>query len=1205
MDKTAIKNYAIWARNKLIADISYKASLIGITTEGIKNSLLQSIAGTELYDIGTNEPYAITGKEITQRKELSDTINTKAVSSNYQTAYQSVIEEVAYTWFNRLIAIRFMEVNDYLPSHIRVLSSESIEKNEPDIVTDPFDANMTFSEDEKKKISQLKDDNHIDELFKYLFVKQCNELSNSLPMLFEKTDDYSELLLNVPVTDHEGIVYHLIHDIPEENFDVNALDDNGNPIGQVEIIGWMYQYYNEERKNAVINIYKGVVKKEDIPAATQLFTTDWVVKYIVDNSLGRYWIERNPGSKLKNKLTYFVTPKDGSINYIDEKCSPKDIRVFDPCMGSGHFLVYAFEVLMQIYCECGYSERDAAISILENNLYGLDIDYRAFQLSYFALLMKARQYNRLALKTNSKINVYSIQESNGINRDQLKYFGNDLNALERNNAFNQINGLLDTFYDAKEYGSILHVDNYDWSLLQRFIQSISYKGQISFDSIGLEDIQKSLKELIKIGQVMSQKYDVVVTNPPYLNKMDVKLKEYVQSKFKDYSSDLFSVFMYRDFDYCKDNGYTGFMTPFVWMFIKSYERLRNVIISRKSIVTLIQMEYSAFEEATVPICTFVLKNRKSDSPSICFKLSDFKGGMEVQRQRVLEALNNKNCGYFYEAAQGNFSKIPGSPIAYWATFQIMKAFNEIKIEQIADVRQGIIPGNVDEFLRVWFEVSVVKTGFNHKNYQDIVNYGYRWFPYNKGGSYRRWYGNIQHVINMYDNGYDIKYSGKNNNYRLREPELYFKKAITWSKVGSGKFSARYMPEGCLFDIAGCCIFSLNDNLNYLLGMLNSKVAAEILKLISPTINYEVEHIKKIPIKIDTNIFRITDKLVMQNIKLSKEDWDSSETSWDFKYHPLLQETTVNRAYAAWKQICIDRFNTLKSNEEELNRLFIDVYDLQNELSPEEEDKEVSVRKASLGRDIRSLISYAVGCMFGRYSLDAEGLAYAGGDWDSSKYSTFIPDKDNVIPITDEQYLDDDIVGLFIAWLKKVYGEDTHEENLNFIAKALGVKGKTSSDVIRSYFLNDFFKDHCQTYSVTGSGKRPIYWLFDSGKQNGFKALVYMHRYNEDTIGKIRADYLHHIEQIYFGEVTRMQDTIDNSSSAHDVSIAQKRLEKLKKQIKECKEYDEKLGHLALDRTAIDLDDGVKVNYRKVQTGRDGKFYEVLADSKVIMAKDKD
>lgn len=1192
MNKTAIRKFAEWAREKLIEDIKYKAGIVGITENGIAEKLPQSTSDTYFYDVGTKDYTKISGIEIKQRDALVKAIQTKErCYKSYQEAFENVIEEVAYTWFNRLIAIRFMEVNDYLPSGVCVLSSENKAKKEPDLVTTPFDTDLEFTSYEQDRIIQLKDDNKLDELFRMLFIKQCNKLHDILPELFEKTDDYSELLLTISFTDPEGIIHHLINDIEDVDFRINdeMYTDDGKikADGQVEIIGWLYQYYISKKHDEIVNIYKGTVKKADIPAATQLFTTDWVVRYMVDNSLGRYWIERNPQSKLAEKLEFFVTPKNGEIQYVDEKISPTDLTFFDPCMGSGHILVYAFDVLMEIYREVGYSDRDAAVSIVENNLFGMDIDKRAYQLAYFAVMMKARSYNRRALTKGIYNNLAVVEESNSVD----KFICNGLTTDSEQNKIGEY--LVEAYKDAQEIGTLQTIEKKDYKEFVEYLNNIdSSAGQIDlFSTAWLNDTLPQMLQLAKQAEIMSNKYAVVCTNPPYMNKLEGQLKKFVVDNYKAYSGDLFSVFIYRNFDYCKVDGYSAFMTPFVWMFIKTYEALRTYIIDTKAITTLVQMEYSAFEEATVPICSFVLKNGRATEKTLCFRLSDFKGGMEVQKQKVLEAISDKNCGYLYGTEQSEFSKIPGSPVAYWVSEQLRKCFEfGLPLGNLAAPRQGMATTNNNLFLRQWYEVSASNIGFKYKNLEQTKDGRHRWFPYNKGGQFRKWYGNQDYVVNWYKDGKDLKeYTKDAPGGRMNNMEFYFHPSVTWSKISSGNFSTRFMPQGFIFDVAGCSIFSNEEEkLKYFLGFTNSCVVKYILSAISPTLNYEVEHIKKLPIVFNKSeeVKMLIDDLICN----SKNDWDSFETSWDFKKHPFVSYATnkVSISFEMWSKECNERFKQLKTNEEELNRIFIDIYGLQDELTPKVEDKDVTVRQADLQRDIKSLISYAVGCMFGRYSLDEDGLAYAGGEWDNSKYDTFIPDEDNCIPITDEEYFEDDIVGLFCAWLKKVYGEDTLEENLDFISKALGNKGKTNREVIRNYFLTDFIKDHIKTYQ-----KRPIYWLFDSGKQNGFKALVYMHRWNADTIGNVRVEYLHRIQRVYEKEIIRMQEIIDNSHDNKEISNATKRKEKLQKQIKETKDYDAKIAHLALSRIDIDLDDGVKVNYEKVQTA-DGKKMQILA-----------
>lgn len=1202
MNKTAIKNFAIWARNKLIADVSYDARLIGITEGGIAKPLPQSFGGTQFFDIGTAEPYSISGEAVRQRDKLIEDIQQKEKDTDYKTAYQYVIEEVAYTWFNRLIAIRFMEVNDCLPSHIRVLSSES-GKLEPDLVTTPFDAKLPFTAEEEAQIFQLKQDNKLDEVFRILFLKQCNTLNEILPALFEKTKNYTELLLSLSVIDQDGVVYHLTHDIPEDDFNI----ERG---GQVEIIGWLYQYYNTEPKAAAF-AKNGKITKEEIPAVTQLFTPDWIVRYMVENSLGRLWVEGHPDCGLKENWKYYleeaqqepeVQVKLSEIRKEYSALNPEDIKLIDPCMGSGHILVYAFDVLMQIYESAGYSQRDAAKSILEHNIYGLDIDDRAYQLAYFAVMMKARQYNRRILNGENTCHVYAIQESNGINRAHLNYFGAGMDDIEKNAAKMQLEGLLDTLTDAKEYGSILNVESYNWDLLRRFVAAEDTAGQISMDSVGVEDTAEQLNRLIDIGETMARKYWVTCTNPPYAgtSNLSANVNNFVKKNYPDSKADLFAVFIERCRQMTGSNGFQAMITQHSWMFLSSFEKLREKMMLTET-VNMAHLGARAFEEIggeVVQTTSFVLKNINVDGyyGTYCRLIS----GTSQQSKEGMFLRGSHQ----YITDQNDFSVIPGQSIAYWLSKGMIEDFRQgISLGEVAFPKQGLATSNNDKYLRLWFEVDRSNFCTEALDLESAEQSLKKWFPHCKGGSFRKWYGNRDYIINWENNGDELRNDKK---AVVRNPELYFHEGFSYSDVSTGSYALRYYGTGFVFDSSGPMIFlNLQNKVHYnktkFLALMNSKVVNEILTFLCPTIHYTQSSVAKIP------LFEIENDCNGADIctVLSKEDWDSFETSWDFKKHPLLRKaSTISEAFTQWQAECDARFHQLKANEEELNRIFIDIYGLQDELTPEVEDKDVTVRKADLQRDIKSLLSFSVGCMFGRYSLDVEGLVYAGGEWDSSKYQSFIPDEDNVIPITDEEYLDDDIVSRLCAWLKAVYGADTLEANLDYIAKALGNKGSTSREIIRNYFLNDFFKDHCQTYSVTGSGKRPIYWLFDSGKQNGFKALVYLHRYTPDTIGNLRIDYLHKMQRVYESEINRMQDMMDHSGNAREVAAASKRKDKLTKQLKECREYDEKISHLALSRIELDLDDGVKVNYRKLQTAQDGKFYEVLADSKNIMAKQR-
>ncbi len=1244
MNKSAIKNFAIWARNKLIADISYRAGLIGITAEGISTALSQSTADTEFYDIGTDKPYSIAKEKIEQRRKLVEVIRRKEKDIDYKTAYKYIIEEVAYTWFNRLIAIRFMEVNDYLPSHVRVLSSDT-GKLEPDMVSSPFDTELEFTSKEEEQILKLKSDNRLDELFCMLFIKQCNALNALLPALFEKTADYTELLLNLSVIDRDGVVYKLVHDIDEDDFNV----EKG---GQVEIIGWLYQYYNTEPKAQVFGRPSGTkIRKEDIPAATQLFTPDWIVRYMVENSLGRLWVEGHPNDELKVNWKYYLEEAKQEVEVqekLDEirkeyaKLSPEDIKLIDPCMGSGHILVYAFDVLMQIYESAGYGQRDAAKSILKNNIYGLDIDDRAFQLAYFAVMMKARQYNRRILSGEYKPNLYAIQESNGINREQLKYFGVGLNEDEKEKALGQMTALLDTFIDAKEYGSILTVEQYDWELLERFVEGRDDAGQISMETVGLDDTAQELRQMIAQGKVLGEKYHVTVTNPPYMaiSNSSSKLNGYINTKYIGGKTDLFSIFIERCLKFATRSYYISMITMQSWMFLMSFEKIRHKLLDNE-ITGLLHLGARGFDEISgevVQTVAFVVQKIQLDGKYRGLYSRLISGNNEKEKETLF--LNQNNL---YISKGDNFKRIPQKLIAYWVSESTIKCFDYPTLGAVFTTREGMATADNDHFLRLWTEVNFNSITFDCITSKYAIEKKVKWVPYNKGGTERDWYGNNDYIVDWSNDGYEIKNNKDCKTGRIRSHnyngEYGFREGVTWSAISSGNLSVRYCQEGFLFDSKGAKGFIKNgsEDLMLVLGLLNSKISMQFLQFISPTLDFKVGDIVSIPFISDKKKnYNISD-IVKNLVSYSKIDWDTFETSWDFGANRLTKymsgmeyadipidqwQYRISEIYNSWKFDVEECFKLLKRNEEELNRIFIDIYGLQDELTPDVADKDITVHRIFDSKEdvpesmkgsayirtkkdeIVSLLSYFIGCMFGRYSLDTDGLAYAGGEWDETKYKRFKPDADNIIPIIDEEYLEDDIISRLCTWLKVVYGEETLEVNLDFIAEALGNKGNTSREVIRNYFLNDFFKDHCQTYSVTGSGKRPIYWLFDSGKQNGFKALIYLHRYNADTIGNLRIDYLHRMQRIYESEINRMQDTINNSTNAREVAAATKRKEKLTKQLKECREYDEKIAHLALSRIELDLDDGVKVNYKKLQTGVDGKFYEVLADSKNIMIKEK-
>ena len=1104
MNKKAIKEFATWARTELIERVKLRAERFGIVDDNAEPKL-DSFRG-----------YVFSDVEKKQRRTLAEKIA--------RDGYENVMEEVAYTWFNRFCALRFMEVNEYLPSRVRVFT-DSENNFKPQIVDEVRMVDLEGLDLDVVFDFQNKNDD--EGLFKYLIITQCNALNAVLPGMFQKIDDYTELLFPDNLRREESVVGKMIAMIP-----INDWKD------QVQIVGWLYQYYIYEKHEEVVDALHGkIIKKDEIPAATQLFTPDWVVRYVVDNTVGRYWLERNPKSKLLNSLEYFAAHKDGSWPLVDETIKPQELTVFDPCVGSGHMIVYAFDVLMNVYREAGYSDSEAAVEIVKNNLYGLDIDDRAAQLAYFGVMMKGRQYDKRFLKRGVQPNVFAIKETEEISEDVFEAF-----CKRRPDFTKGITALRQSLKNARETGALAHVSNVELDVILR-------SSEIN------EPPFADLKSMCKAASTICQRYCAVVTNPPYMNKFDAALKEYVNKNYKAFSSDLFSAVVYRCFDFCKENAYSGFMSPYVWMFIKSYEDLRQYVLSQKQIVSLIQMEYSAFEEAIVPLCSYVLQNRPACNKGLYFRLTEFKGGMEVQHTKYLEAINNKYCSYFYETSQENFSKIPGAPIAYW-----WKTFSLFELKKVGNYYESAGRNKTHDnnlYLRCWWEIS-------DRN---------RWQPYANGGQFRKWAGNDLDLVD---------WSAKAKDFYASHGGLYNQKyngrqGICWNLITSYKNGFRIKPFTHHYSSGAPTIVAINNNHDLLLlGYLNSIVATTILKIFNPTLNTTVGDALNLPFQIASEVE--ISKLVENSILLSQNDWNSYETSWDFHIHPLIKQNTnrLEKAYNRWESECSERFSQLKTNEETLNKIFIEIYGLKDDLTPEVDDKDVTVRKADKERDVKSLISYAVGCMFGRYSLDKQGLIYAGGDWDASQYKTFQADPDNVLPITDDDRFEDDVANRFFEFVRKVYGAETLEENLKFIADALGGSG-SPREIIRNYFLNGFYADHVKIYQ-----KRPIYWLFDSGKKNGFKCLIYMHRYAPDQLARIRTDYIHKLQQIYRRELDEIDDHLNATDEPKVVRALEKKRAKLTAQAEEVRKYEEKIHHLADQKIAIDLDDGVKVNYAKFQ-----------------------
>lgn len=1163
MDKEKIKNFAVNARKELIDSVRQRLANFGIDKTGIADELPISTAAVKYY---TNEHFPLKGKAIDWRKQIVSRLN-QDTNQEWNKKLSQFIDEVAYTWFNRIIAIRFMEVNDYLPSRTRVLSSEE-GRVEPDMLNHALEIEDDlggYSDEERVQITDAltsRKPAQLDKIFGMLFIKQTDELSNLLPGLFEKTSDYMKLLF-VPNYSN-GVIKQLIDEIPEEDFDVSK-------SGQVSIIGWLYQYYISELHDQVVNITgKKAVKKADIPAATQLFTTDWVVKYMVDNSLGKYYLERHPQSSIKDDLKYLLPAK---MELVQNGKQLIEYKFLDNAMGSGHVLIYAFDVFMKMYQEEGYSSREAVLLILENNLYGFEIDKRAYQLAYFAVMMKARQYDRRIFKRDIHLNLYLFKD--------LVLPSAFYDRLPQQIA-DELKETMADFSNATEYGSIMQINSHhDWDKLMATVNSIEPVEDLDID--GINRAKDNALQALNLMKLLTSKYEVVVTNPPYLNKFDKTLKKYLNNHYHDYSKDLFAVFVYHNQELLSNNGYAGFMTPFVWMFIKTYEPLRRIIINHVKIDSLIQMEYSAYEEATVPIDSFVLKKTHEDTIGTYIRLSNFKGGMDAQRDKVIKAIDNPNSDYLYHTDQDNFNKIPGSPIAYWTPIDVINGFDNKKLKDVSNTRLGMATASNTKFVRYWFEVNFHSIMFNASSREEAKNSHKKWFPYDKGGSFRKWYGNNELIVDWYNDGYEIR-NFKNSNGKIRSHnynlDFIFKPGITWSALTSGNLSVRYTSIGHIFDNAGSKLFA--NDIYGILGLLCSKVGNIYVNLLNPTMNIQPGTIGDLPYK---EADQSTKNLVKRSIQLAKQDWDSYETSYDFNKIPLL---LLDNDSGNLEDGCSDvisnnqnNHNHLKKLEELINAKYIDLYSF-SDLDPRENDDDVSIVLKNVLSVIKELLSYFIGCVFGRYSLNEPGLAYAGGDWNESAYTSFKPNQDNLILLTDRDYFGDerDIINRLKEFLRITFAPSSLNDNLHFIAKTLDPKkserGESDEQIIRNYFLNDFYKDHDKTYH-----KRPIYWQFNSGRNDGFKALMYLHRYNKDELAMVR-NYLHDLQAAYSNTIKFNDEQETKSSTAREKNQYRKDTVKLNKKVTEVIKYDEALQHQALAQVSIDLDDGVVVNHAKVQ-----------------------
>jgi type II restriction/modification system DNA methylase subunit YeeA len=1209
MNKNNLKSYAPQARRDFLRAVSDRAALLGLSPDVPARV---EVSGDVVIINGQAHPRSVA----VLRERLLERIK--------QESWEQFVEEIAYTWFNRFTALRFMELNGFLPHALRVLSNLDESKDEPEILEKAHTVELPGLA--RERVVELKlAANKEAELYRLLLVAQCNQLHAAMPFLFERINDETELLLPDNLLHSDSVIRKLVSEIDEEDW------------RQVEIIGWLYQFYISERKDEVMG---SVVKSEDIPAATQLFTPNWIVKYMTQNSLGRMWLQTYPDSGLRAKMEYYIEPAEKSdevkselAKLVSASINPEEIKILDPACGSGHILVEAYDLLKEIYRERGYSSRDIPRFILEKNLYGLDIDKRATQLASFALLMKARSDDRRILQDTPQLNVMAIEESAGLKAEELAgalfqvrsqpravpIVGEDnlwgdvssqgslmvaAAAIEEASGAGgvsreEIVDLLELFREGKTLGSLIRVPEEmarRLPAIRRIVEENLNSGELY-----AREAANTFLPFMRQAEVLAEKYDCVIANPPYMGGkgMNAELKAFAAKNFSDSKSDLFAMFIERNFELTKKDGFLGFMTPFVWMFISSFEEIRRQITTQKTILTLVRPEYHAFfDSAYVSICSFVMSNKARKTKGIFYDLSAFYGA-ELQPLKLLEAIKNPDCGWRFQASSEDFNKVPGVPIAYWLSDNLRAAFEKgNKLGEIAETRKGMVTANNDSYVRLWFEIPLNKIGFNYLSREEAKKEKRKWFPYLKGGNFRKWYGNYESVVNWENDGYLLRNSlhPKENrvlatNFNL---EYIFKPNINWGAVSSSDFAARFCENGALFDAGGSACFPSSHNIKTVLGFLNSTVSTKLLKALNPTVNYQAGNISDLPLMLTS--FSKVDTITAEAIAISRADWDSFETSWDFQTFALLHRDlkgpSVAESFSNWEHHCNANIKRMQELETENNRLFIEAYGLQDELTPEVPEEQITLARADASADTRRLISYAIGCMMGRYSLDEPGLIYAdsgGVGYNSLRYRTFAADADGIIPVTDLEWFDDDAANRFSEFIRRAWGDDTYGQNLAWIAAQLGAKsGEIPVETIRRYFSAQFFKDHMQTYK-----KRPIYWLFSSGKQKAFECLVYLHRYNESTLSRMRNEYVTPLMGKLAARIEHTTKERDDATTGSAKNKLQKQLDVLLKKQHELAAFDEQLRHYADQRIHIDLDDGVRANY--------GKFGTLLAEVKTIAA----
>ncbi|HDY7522247.1 TPA: BREX-1 system adenine-specific DNA-methyltransferase PglX [Vibrio vulnificus] len=1244
MNTNKLKAYAPKARLAFMEAVTKRAAFLGLYADRIAEMTIDG-------DSAVIEGRVFTRQQGQQRAQLVRRIEALGTNNGkfvLKDGFNQFINETAFTWFNRLTAIRYMEVNEYLDHGYRVLSNgENAKFGEGfEILGSAADVADELGLDKESIIDMVLAGNKEEELYRAILLGQCHQLSQAMPFMFEKLDDATELLLPDNLTKTDSILKDLVNDIPEDNWQ------------EIEVIGWLYQFYISEHKEAVIG---KVVKREDIPAATQLFTPNWIVKYLVQNSLGRQWLATYPDSELKEKMEYYITPAEQSDDVIEQlkaitptSIDPEEIKVLDPACGSGHILVEVYEVLREIYLERGYRQREIPELILTKNIYGLDIDDRAAQMAAFAVLMKAREDDKRIFSRDIKLNIHSIQSTENLNINHLwadlDLDGNqkagsmgdlfaepqlDISKVSAENKvyLDLLRYLKEQFIDAKNLGSLIEVDSQHLESLAKLQEKLAVKAQGSEPTS--RETAQALLPIVEQASILAHQYDVVVANPPYMGSSyhQPSLKNHLKKNYKGFEKDLFSAFIIRNLSLTRPNGELGFMTPFVWMFISTYQQLREYILNKKSISSLVQLEYSGFDGATVPICTFTLSNNQlNDYCGTYIRLSDFKGAKN-QAPKTLEAINNPSCEWLYESKQMSFHDISGSPIAYWVPDVVFNTYkNSNKLKNTYKAMTGMRTGDNNRFLRNWHEVDRNKIGLKCTR-EMALNSKLKWFPYNKGGGLKKWYGNNELIVNWENDGHEIKELTKKNypqlgdnlGWKITNEHMYFENGITWGGLTSAFVSFRWSDLGALFDSnKGAMIFPAESDKYKLLALLSSPVSRFLLNVVNPTLSTQNSDIDALPI-IYNDLKKIPNEvnsLVRNAIEISKQDEQNYEENIEFSTNAIIKKSNEDGLIETAVKNCLTQFSDsnqkLRIVEEKINKIMLQHYGFDAFLTPEIKESEITLlsnpafRYKGLDAEeaenknftiiIQEFISYYLGCVLGRYSLDREGLVYAHSGNNGFKelvtegaYKTFPADDDGIVPLADEEWLfDDDATTRFREFVKTVWGEEHLQENLDFVAESLCLdaikpkKGESSMETIRRYFSTQFFKDHLKTYK-----KRPIYWLFSSGKEKAFECLVYLHRYNESTLSRMRTEYVTPL----MGKLESRKNILEDSkatATGAELRAIDKELKTIDKKQAELVKFDEELKHLAEMKISIDLDDGVKVNY--------GKFGNLLADVKAIHGK---